>query len=269
MNSLEKIIKKSKNFVGASLLGFASLYACQNPAIVKPTKPEITNPVVEPPKPTNPIVQPPKQSEAEKVYVHFENTDGIKTYAFGDNGEQRWDTEFNIYRYPDQKEYIKLLFKDAKGNIVSQAKQIEAFKKIAGNYELKLFAGGVFKDESIEGEILENSEGYFLRLPVNETDSDKLTRAQKMSMQYDLNENIIPNGIYQLKGEKVTSPVSSPHGSETDRTRYPRSVKPQGNLEVLFANKNKDGSVSFGVLDKDNFCRDGLYTDPRRGGCFK
>lgn len=48
MENLEKIIKKSKNILGAALFSAATLYNCQNPA-----NPEISKPKTEITKPEN------------------------------------------------------------------------------------------------------------------------------------------------------------------------------------------------------------------------
>ena len=117
LGTLEKIIKKSKNFLGAALLGFASFYSCENPANSEISKPrtEITKPEIS------------KPAETEKAILYFENGEGIKTYAFGNHGWQRAQhTNPNSYynfndRYPDQKENVEI---NLEGNLTKQEKII-------------------------------------------------------------------------------------------------------------------------------------------------
>ena len=129
MESLEKIIKKGKNFLGGALFSAASLYSCGNPA-----NPEISKPKTEI---TNPENYSPEKPAKKIVTLSLEEP--IKTYAFGDDREQRWDTELNdesnSYRYPDQKENVQI---DLEGNLTKQEKK-NLMDKLVGQYDLVIW----------------------------------------------------------------------------------------------------------------------------------
>ena len=233
METLEKIIKKSKNFLGAGLLGFATFYSCQNPA-----NPEISKPKSEITKPENYSPEKP----AKKI-VTLSLEEPIKTYAFGNNGIQRHNTPFGNYTYPDQLENVQI---NVEGNLTKQEKK-NLFNKLEGQYYLavhKQTGKDTDTEQTIKVNIAKDGEKLFLRLPVNRTNNLSLTVEQAIDKRYNLNEKIIPNGIYDLKGGE----------------NLLKKLQKEG---VSFA------SEKFGVLDKDQICKGHNAYKASDGGCTR
>lgn len=143
-------------------------------------------------------------------------------------------------RYPDQKENVEI---NVKGNLTQKEEKDLLDKLEKDKYYLAVYKRtGKDRDtkEKIKVNIVKDGEKLFLRLPIYGTNNN-LTVEEGLKKIYNLDEKIIPNGIYDLIGEK--------------------NLLKNENLEVSFE------SDKFGVLNKDLGCSNGNYKDVQYGGC--